>query len=335
MHIQWPDSTHKYISKAQLGLYGQKGLHPIKAPVLEHKDLMNGGVIVYEMTEDKNKCVFKTRPTETPLSTIEQSLIKKVKKQQVDSASSASLNEQGTSAFVINPVISGGAMAFNGTKTIRIHCAQRDVRIYFSTNGEEPNEKMNRYSQPFDIDTTTVIKAIAIDRNNNRSKVVAAHFKKSTNNWKVTLNTLFEPQYEGGGAQGLVDGIRGSTNWRMGNWQGYQLTNLDATIDLQDVQDVSNVLIGFLQDVRAWIVMPGKLTVLTSVNGKDYKVAFMGDQFLPIEDLNPQVKTIEVALDKQPVRYIRIVANQYGKLPAWHEGAGGDTHIFVDEVEIE
>ena len=26
---------------------------------------------------------------------------------------------------------------------------------------------------------------------------------------------------------------------------------------------------------------------------------------------------------------------QYGKLPAWHEGAGGDTHIFTDEIDIK
>jgi len=165
--------------------------------------------------------------------------------------------------------------------------------------------------------------------------VVTARFKKSTNNWKVTLNTPFEPQYEGGGAQGLVDGIRGTTNWRMGNWQGYQLTNFDATLDLNEVKELQSVRIGFLQDVRAWIVMPGKLTILTSVNGKDYKLAYMGEKFLPIEDLNPQVKSIQASFEKQRVRFIRIVANQYGKLPAWHEGAGGDTHIFVDEVVIE
>ena len=138
----------------------------------------------------------------------------------------------------------------------------------------------------------------------------------------------------GGGAQGLVDGIRGTENWRMGNWQGYQLTNFDATIDLNEVKEVQQVKISFLQDVRAWIVMPGKLTVLTSVNGKDYKVAYMGEDFLPIEDLKPQIKTITANLNQEQVRYIRIVANQYGKLPSWHEGAGGDTHIFVDEVEV-
>ena len=33
-------------------------------------------------------------------------------------------------------------------------------------------------------------------------------------------------------------------------------------------------------------------------------------------------------------RYVRVRAIQFGKLPFWHEGAGGDTHIFADEIEI-
>jgi predicted alpha-1,2-mannosidase len=335
IHTRKSDSSHVYVSKADLGFYGEKGMNPIKSPVIRHEDFMRGGYIVYQLSDDKNKCVFSEVPTEIPLSKVELASLKKRKTMDMDSTKRQTADTNGSSAFVVNPIINGGAMAFQGTKTIEMVCAQPDVRIYVSTNGEEPTEKMQLYSQPLVIDSTTIIKAIAIDRQNNRSKVVTAHFKKSTNNWKVTLNTPFEPQYEGGGAQGLVDGIRGTTNWRMGNWQGYQLTNFDATLDLNEIKELQSVRIGFLQDVRAWIVMPGKLTILTSVNGKDYKVAYMGEKFLPIEDLNPQVKSIQASFEKQRVRFIRIVANQYGKLPAWHEGAGGDTHIFVDEVEID
>jgi hypothetical protein len=44
-----------------------------------------------------------------------------------------------------------------------------------------------------------------------------------------------------------------------------------------------------------------------------------------------------VTLEGIPVkaRYIRLRAKQYGKLPEWHEGAGGDTHIFCDEITVE
>lgn len=336
-HPQWPDSSHIYISKAT-GLFGKKGKHPITESILTHENLVNGGAILYEMSSDEKKDAFTVPVKEIALHQMVNLL--KEKKNAKDSSDAfqyfhENKSEYKQTEFVTNPVISGGAMAFREKKTIAISCAQNGVKIYYTLNGEEPDEKMNLYLHPFEIDTTTTIKAIAVDQKSNRSKVVKADFKKSTHDWSVTLNTVFEPQYEGGGAQGLIDGIRGTANWRMGNWQGYQLTNFDATIDLKAVKDIHAVKASFLQDVRAWIVMPGKVTVSTSVDGKDFKVVYTGEKLLPIEDLNPQIKTVIAAFEKQPVRYIRIVAEQYGKLPSWHEGAGGDTHIFVDEVEVE
>jgi hypothetical protein len=30
-----------------------------------------------------------------------------------------------------------------------------------------------------------------------------------------------------------------------------------------------------------------------------------------------------------------VVATQFGKLPEWHQGYGGDSIIFVDEIEVK
>jgi hypothetical protein len=37
---------------------------------------------------------------------------------------------------------------------------------------------------------------------------------------------------------------------------------------------------------------------------------------------------------KKPFRLsqLKIVAEQFGPLPAWHPGAGGESFIFVDEI---
>ena len=34
-------------------------------------------------------------------------------------------------------------------------------------------------------------------------------------------------------------------------------------------------------------------------------------------------------------RYVRVIAKNFGKLPDWHQGAGGDAFIFVDEITIK
>jgi hypothetical protein len=34
-------------------------------------------------------------------------------------------------------------------------------------------------------------------------------------------------------------------------------------------------------------------------------------------------------------RYIKVIAKNFGKLPEWHQGFGGDAFIFVDEITIK
>ncbi len=137
-----------------------------------------------------------------------------------------------------------------------------------------------------------------------------------------------------GGAINWANGITGSANWRKGNWQGYQKADLDAEIDMESNQLISQVNANFLQDVGAWIVAPRQFIVEVSTDGKQFTRVYSGENFLPIEDRKVQVRNVEAKFSPVTARYVRIKAIQYGKLPAWHEGAGGDTHLFIDEIEI-
>lgn len=237
--------------------------------------------------------------------------------------------------IVLNPVIDGGDMSFKGDKTIRIYSNQLDVKYYYTTDGTRPTLNSTLYQQPFSVNKSTQVKAIAVNAAGEMSYVTTAVFKEIPNDWSINLNTPFEPQYNAGGEGGLIDGIRGDANWRKGNWQGYQKNDVDAVIDLKTVKTVSKVKLGLLQDTRAWIVMPRQVTVEVSADGKTFKQVYAGDNTLPIEDLVVQVKNWEAKFPAVSARYIRVKAMQYGKLPAWHEGAGGDTHIFIDEIEVE
>ena len=237
--------------------------------------------------------------------------------------------------IVLNPVIDGGVMSFKGNKPIRIYSNQEGVNIYYTTDGSLPNDASKKYVHPIIISGTTTIKAIAVNGEGEASYITTANYKETPHDWSIKLNTPFEPQYDGGGAEGLIDGLQGSANWRKGNWQGYQKTNLDAVIDMKEVKTISKVSAGFLQDTRAWIVAPKQFIVEVSTDGKQFTRVFIGGNFLPIDDLNVQVKNIMASFAPVAARYVSVTAIQYGKLPAWHEGAGGDTHIFVDEINIE
>ena len=90
-----------------------------------------------------------------------------------------------------------------------------------------------------------------------------------------------------------------------------------------------------MQDTRSWIILPKQLIVEVSTDGKQFTQVFSGENFLPVDDLKVQIKNVEASFKPVSARYVRVRAIQYGKLPAWHESAGGDTHLFVDEINVQ
>jgi hypothetical protein len=236
--------------------------------------------------------------------------------------------------IVLNPVIDGGPVSFTEAKMVKIYSNQVGVDIFYTLDGSNPAEPLKKYTAPFTVNATTTVKSIAINNAGQASFVTTANYIKRTNNWSIQLKSNFEPQYEAGGAEGLIDGIEGSANWRKGNWMGFQKTDIEAIIDLKENKTISTVTMGFLQDTRAWIVAPRKFVIEVSNDGNVFTQVYSGENFLPIDDLNVQVKKIVATFTPVAARYVKIKALQYGKLPAWHEGAGGDTHLFTDEIDI-
>lgn len=237
--------------------------------------------------------------------------------------------------IILNPVIDGGAISFKDTKRVKISSAQKGVDYFYTLDGSTPTKASKKYTAPFLINKSLTVKAIAVNAKGESSYVTTASYKKVLHNWTIKLNTAYEPQYDGGGANGLIDHIRGEVDWRKGNWQGYQKTDMDVVIDLQKPMPVSSVMIGLLQDTRAWIVLPKQIIVEISDDNKIFKQVYVGENLLPIEDETAQLKNVEASFKTVSARYVRVKAMQYGKLPSWHLGAGGDTHIFVDEIVVK
>lgn len=242
--------------------------------------------------------------------------------------------------IVINPVIEGGnEMSFSGAKTLRITCNEPGVKIFYSINGKTPEPDSSYtflYKSPIEIANNCTIKAIAVF-NNNRSNITTSKFHHRSNNYVIISTTPVEQQYDGGGADALVDEIKGTTDWRKGNhWQGFQLNDMEVVIDMGKVKSISKVIAGFLQDSRAWIIMPREVTVETSVDGKNFTQVYSGKDFLPIKDFKVQRKEVDADFTPVQAQYVRVKAIQYGKLPSWfEEGGGGDSHIFCDEISVK
>lgn len=179
-----------------------------------------------------------------------------------------------------------------------------------------------------------------------QSDWATGEFNKKENDFKVQLGEglIPHPQYSAGGAGALVDEIQGSKEWRAGGWMGFYDQDFSAVIDLGSVQSVSEVNARFLQDSRAWILMPRTMQVWSSTDGVKYTewpqaVAFKDDWLNNETLIDPVViQHTDGKVGVKPIkaRYIKIEATKYGKLPEGHLGYpyNGSGYIFMDEIGV-
>jgi predicted alpha-1,2-mannosidase len=274
---------------------------------LSHRDILAGGEIAFQMGPEPNRR-WGAGPGDIPVSSVRDHLITPV------------------------PYVIAASRTFVDSLTVELGTSCGDCEILFTRDGSEPLENGEEYSRPLKIEETTVIKAVAVG--SVPSRVVTAEFLKRDGSLKIEIGTRYASQYAAGGDVALIDMLRGSSNFRTGSWQGYQGVDLDATVDLGEVRDVSRIGAGFLQDIGSWIWFPTEVEYAVSTDGVSFTAAatlstgFPDDRYGAfVEEYSAEVKT--------RARYVRVRAKNYGQCPEWHLGAGGRAWIFVDEITIE
>ena len=158
--------------------------------------------------------------------------------------------------FVAVPIIEAKDRVFKGSTTVLIKSNSKDAKILYSIDGGEPNLE---YTQAFTVEKTATIKSVSVNSKGEKSQIVESIVRKLPHDWTVKLFSTYNRQYTGGGDIGLIDGIRGTTNFASGEWQGYQAQDFIAVIDLQRETEIKKLGGGFLQVARSWIWMPTKI----------------------------------------------------------------------------
>jgi predicted alpha-1,2-mannosidase len=284
---------------------------------IDHVDLMAGGQLVLQMGPRPNLS-WGTGPGNEPVSRI---------------------STERFAGLTPVPVIKSAGQTFRNNLTIDIQSIGGGGRILYTTDGSEPGAWSARFMKPFVVDKTTTVKAIEIYRA-RLSNVASAKFYKIPHDWKLDLLSRYSQQYAGGGDAALIDGIRGTTNWTSGAWQGYWGKDLVAVVDLGKPQMVSKLGAGFLQDAGSWIWMPRAVTFEISLDGQNFAPVLTIPNDVP-DGSDPAVNAGTIAKDfvknitPREARFVRIKAVNFGKIPAWHPGHGGDAWIFADEIIIE
>jgi predicted alpha-1,2-mannosidase len=235
-----------------------------------------------------------------------------------------------------SPVIAADRL-FDFTTKVEITPLNEKDKIYYMTLDDDDKnvrKTFKTYKEPFTINKTTQVSAYA-ERNGEKSSITTSFFNKRPNHWNITINSKVNPQYTAGGKFALIDGINGTTNWRKGEWQGYQGQTVETIIDFISPQQIKHLSSTYLQDSRAWILMPSKVEYYASMDGKTYILLKTLENTLDPKDEKVQIKDFETDVLPTEARYVKVKAYHYGKLPAWHQGVGGDAYVFIDEISVK
>src|SRR5262249_38152089 len=207
-------------------------------------DLMRGGELVFRMGPRANT-QWGTGPGNEPVARLDGAPI------------------------VPAPAIKSAGRTFKTNTTIDIQPLERGTAIRYTTDGSEPTARSRRFTRPFAIDKSETVKAMAVN-DRGQSQVATAKFYQIPHDWKLSLLTQYSSQYSGGGDAALIDGIRGTTNWTSGAWQGYWGKDLVAVVDLGKPQSITKLGAGFLQDAGSWIWAPRSITFELSLDGQNF-----------------------------------------------------------------
>ncbi len=297
---------NKYIESAKLN--GKS----LRRSFIQHSEIIAGGKLVFKMTDKPS--AWATKDNEIPKTEITENLI------------------------VPAPFITKGDVAFKNETEISLGVSSDKTEIHYSLN----NSEFKKYSKPFVISEATILKTYAEQlpfkpsaRNlGKRSSLLSTHFYKIDPNLSIKLETEYANQYNGGGNNALIDGIRGAIDFRTGAWQGYHEKDLKATVDLGSKKEIKTVSVNFLEDQRSWIFYPTEVSCAVSENGKDFTE-------LPIQKIEAEkpseeaaIKTINFEINKR-IQFIRMTAKNFGDLPKGHLGYGGKAWLFVDEIGVK
>lgn len=234
--------------------------------------------------------------------------------------------------IVIVPLIDSEKRFFENEQNISINSYQNH-KIYYSINESEFKE----YNGKIKLTETSTIKTFAENKKGEKSGIIITKFYKKPNHYSINIKSKANPQYFAGGNEGLIDGILGDVNWRKGDWQGYQSQDFEAIIDLKESKEISKISADFLQDTRAWILMPTRAEFYISDDNVNFKK--LGEVLNPIDaqDYKVQTKNLELSFAKTKAKYVKVIAKNFGKLPNWHEAFlyNGEAFIFIDEIEIK
>ena len=142
--------------------------------------------------------------------------------------------------------------------------------------------------------------------------------------------------YSAAGLDGVVDGYRGTIDYRGGDWQGFEGKEIELVIDLGDAKVIKEINAGFLQNIGPRIFLPTRVVFDVSRDGGQFTHLSVVPHSVPLSEAAPSRRYFHVPFDGggTEARYVRVRINAIGVCPPGHEQAGSPAWVYLDEVIV-
>lgn len=205
------------------------------------------------------------------------------------------------------------------------------AQIYYTLDGRDPAVSDHLYSEPVRVRESAIVKSRLFREGQPYGKVLEQDFRHHKAAFrKVQLKHSPKPAFNPSSPFALVNGLEGNARYNNGEWVGFSGEDLEAVIDLEEVQKVSRLGINILKYHWQRMWEPVNLVFYVSKDGVNYREVFRTNEF-PDNGIN----RVRAKIKPVRARYVKVFAQNKGIIPGGEYGAGGKAWLLADEVYVD
>ena len=206
--------------------------------------------------------------------------------------------------------------------------------VHYTLDGNEPTAASPQYQAPLKLKEACTLKAIAI-RPTGNSRIFSEEIKIHKGSFKpIEMVQPINKQYAYEGAGTLLDGMKGTHNYKTGRWIAFYRNDMEAVIDLKEPTEVSSVSISTCVEKGDWVFDARRFAVSASEDGKNFREVAAEEYPVMTQDSPNKIYEHTLSFDPIKYRYLKVEVSPEYKLPDWHSGKGYPAFVFIDEITI-